>query len=335
LTNHHINDKVDIYLNEIKIDYLMTNFTTKYDDTYLSVQTLDQVEFVSKATLYENIYFESLNQSIDLTVSIDKNDLTHYFSLDFESLDLSLLDDVSQAVIFLPYDFKYLYRLNIGDYINGSISSEFSDIEFLVGGFFEKKLGNLAFTNLYQMPIYQNTGSKVLFISSQSSDLYQTLVHLYSPSFIYVIDYQNIITTQSVFMQRTIQYLNIVMSAIIMCFVFGILNHSILVFDEMKKNYARMHILGLPKRQIQKIIVEEGFMYFLFLLISTILSFVLLSNHLTDIVLLFGAYELVNYNLRTLILSSFIVFVLFVFIRLIYVFNIQKLTSSSVLRMYE
>jgi putative ABC transport system permease protein len=335
LANHHINDKVNVYLNEVKIDYLMTNFTTKYDDTYLLVSALNEVGFVSKATLYEGIYFSDLNHSIDLTVSMNQTEIGHYFNFDFESINLLALDDLSQPVILLPNDFKHLYHLNIGDYIKADISSEFYDIEFLIGGFFEKKLGNLAFTNLSLVSNYQNAGSRVLLIASEDKTLYQTLINQYSPSFIFVIDYQSIIINQATFMQKTIQYLNIVMSIIILCFVLGILNHSILVFDEMKKNYARMHILGLSKFNIQKMIIEEGMIYFLFLLVSSIVSYLLLSNILMEIILMFGAYELVYSGLESILLSSLIVFILFILIRFVYIMNIFKLNSNSVLRLYE
>lgn len=335
LTNHHIQNKIDTLSSELKIDYMLTNFTTKYDDTYTNLKSMDGINQVSKSRFYRNINFTDLNHSIDLSISMDLNEMNDFFIFDQSDLNLDLYNDTLVPVIYLPYDFKYLYNISVGDFMTGKINDEYSQVQFLVGGFFQKTMGNLAITNLSLIEEYSNLGDRVLLIQSDDENIFQELIRELSPNFIYVIDYQLVLSRQSIFLSKTISYLNIIMSAIMLCFILGIINHSILLFDEMKKNYARLHIVGLPKIKIQKLILEEGFIYFILLLLTTFVSFFLLSNLLTQLIILTGAYENILVNIKTILISSFIVFILFLFVRILYVYRIDKLNSSSVLRLYE
>ena len=336
LTNDHMEYRIESYHEEYVLDFGLTNFVTRYDQTYQEIQAMDEVDSISKAGLFSNVSFSSLDGSIHQVISIDSNEIEHYFNIDIDESSLSLLSRTNVLTILLPTKFKYLYNLEVGEMIFLSISPEFPEESFEIGGFFEKQIGDLAFINLHLLSNYDDISHNALLINASGSpqNLRNLLIDRYSKNLVYLIDFQELITNNANEMVRTTEYMTFILSIIILCFILAIFNHSILLLGQMKSVYARLKVLGYSQQQLMMLIIKESLLMFIILLLSTAISFVMLSAQLRGLVILSGDYENIYFREISLLHGSWIILIVFILTKSIYLRGVSTLDISTVLKTY-
>ncbi len=336
LTNTHMEHRFTSHRSEYQVDYVLTNFITGYDETLLEIESMTDVEHSDPALIYENIIFTDYGDSMLMTVSMEPSKLSTYFDLPLSDDSISSLL-APYPVIILPERYRMLYHLNIGDTIISYIHPDFPNVEMVIGGFFEKYIANLAFTNLHTLPNYAETGISSIFVNGteDSSLLYPNLIEAYSQNLVYVLDYQQFVESNVSRMERATLYMTVILIAIILCFVLSIINHSLLLLVQMRKNDARMSILGLSRRQMILLMIRESIGLFIPLFVGTFIGFTLLSFELTDLILWSGEYENITLSSSALIFGSFFVLIVFIFTRIVYIVKLLNIQPSIVLRTYE
>ncbi|HCB66089.1 MAG TPA: hypothetical protein DEP70_00690 [Acholeplasmataceae bacterium] len=336
LTNEHMKYRINSYHEEYTLDFGLTNFVTRYDQTFLEIGEMEQVESVSKAGLFANVSFAEMDKSLNQVISIDAVEIDNFFNLPIDQSSLSSLSRTDVLTILLPTKFQYIYNLQIGDSILLNISPEFPEESFEIGGFFEKQIGDLAFINLHLFPIYQDISYNSLLINAADSPIFlrDLLIDSYSKNLVYLIDFQELITDNANEMKRTTEYMTIILSVIILCFILAIFNHSILLLGQMKSVYARLNVLGYSKNQLTKLILKESLMMFVILLFSATISFVMLSAQLRGLVIISGDYENIYFRESSLIYGWSIILVVFIFTKYFYLRGVSVIDASSVLKSY-
>jgi len=336
LVNDHMKHRIETYREEYILDFGLTNFVTRYEQTYQEIADMEQVSSISKAGIFTHVTFTEMDKSIPQVVSLDAEAIKEFFNLPIDESSLSLLSRTDVLTILLPTKFQYLYNLQIGDLVTLEVSPEFPSETFEIGGFFEKQVGDLAFINLHLVSTYDAVSNNTLLITANGSalDLRNQLIDTYSKNLVYLIDFQELIRDSANEMKRTTEYMTIILSTIILCFILAIFNHSILLLGQMKSVYARLNVLGYSKKQLNQLIIKESFIMFMILLFSSSISFIMLSNELRELVILSGDYENIHFRGTSLLYGGFIILIVFIYTKWIYLRGVHSIESSTVLKTY-
>lgn len=336
LANTHMEHRFESHRAEYKVHFALINFITRYDETLVEVRALESVSHADPSVLFENIYFPDFGDSILMTVSMDPEVLSDYFSIEMRDVSITYLSE-AYPVILLPERYEKLYGLSVGDTIIGDVHPSFPNVEFVIGGFFEKYIANLAFTNLHQIQAFNGTGIASIFINEKegSTTLFETLVDAYAKHLVYVMDYQAFVESNVNRMEKATLYMTVILMAILLCFVLSVFNHALLLLEHMKKNDSRVYILGMSKRRMISLLLKESIILLSCFLVGSMCAFYLLSTDLTGWILWSGEYE--NIRLSGLTLSLGVMFVVLVYgwTRLVYIVKILNIRPSNVLRLPE
>lgn len=226
--------------------------------------------------------------------------------------------------------------MEIGDQVYLILSPVHSLETFEIGGFYNKEIGDMAFTNLHLFPIYDDISQNTLFVnaSTDKTALQNELINLYSKNMVYVLDFQTIVDTKLNQMRTSTDYLTIILSAIIGCFVLSIFNHSILLLGQMKDTYARFFVLGFSKQKLMQTLIKESLMMFVILIISSLLGFFFLSSQLSSLILISGEYEPIQLSIKSLWFGSVLILIVFLVTKIIYLWGVTQIKPSDVVKTY-
>ncbi len=336
LANAHMATRMNTYSSEFKIDFVLTNFISRYDDTYQEISINPDVSSVDEVGYLQNVGFTDFAQNLNSLIAIDPNQIETYFNLDISETALANLSRVDRHIILLPERFQMLYHMQVGDFVHLNISPLHNNESFEIGGFFEKQVGDLAFVNLQAFSIYDDISHNALFVNAQSDPyvLKTQLINDYSKYMVYVIDFEQVVTDKMSEMRMTTNYLTLILSAIIGCFILSVFNHSFLLLGQMKESYARLYVLGFSKKRMLKVLVKESIILFVLMTIASVISFVFLSKIITPLILLSGEYENVNLTLPVLLKGELIILFVYILTKIIYFFGVWRIHPSEVVKTY-
>ncbi|MBE0700311.1 MAG: hypothetical protein IH571_01360, partial [Acholeplasmataceae bacterium] len=323
----HNTRRMDTFESEYVLDFALTNLVSRYDNTYFEIAQMSNVEHVAKASMLQDISFTDYDQGIGNLISMEANQIEHYFHLPIDASSIGHLTRTDNLVIVLPERLKRLYDLEIGQNIMISLSPNFEEESFEIAGFFEKELGNLAFANIHLIAGYESLSNNTIFVNSIGDPqvLKNTLIDNYSKNMVFVVDFQVFIHNFSDIMRKTADYLTIVLTAMIACFLLAIFNHSTLLLRQMKDGYSRMFVLGYSKLGMMTILSLEHVVTLVLFFFSSIVSFLLLSNQLVDLVLFFGEYENIYIRPDMFVPSIFIILLVYLLTKLVYLIGVLRI----------
>ncbi len=336
LSNDHMDKRIENYKNEFSVDFVLTNFISRYDQTYTEIQSLDSVSQVSKVGYLQDIEFISFNQNIRNLISMDSQTIDDFFNFDLSEQSLTSLESTEQISILLPERFNKLYQMQTGDTIRLYINPDHPDVGFEINGFFNKEIGDMAFTNLHLFPEYDDISQNSLFVNSNTEKtiLKNELIGLYSKNMVYILDYQLLVDANEARMRTTTDYLTIILATMIGCFILSIFNHSLLLLGQMKDTYARLFVLGFSRKKMISVLIKESILIFTILLFVSLVSFILISSQLTPLMLISGEYELMHLSLNSIVTGSLIILIVFILTKLSYFWGVLRIKPSDVVKYY-
>lgn len=290
LTYDHINHKIETIESEYHLDYVLTNLFGNVNDLETEIRAIDGVKQVHSVGLYHDVAFQDLDESLSMLVSLEPNRIDDYFTFDISSEIRERLQDNEDLSIVLPERFRQLNGLSTGDVVTLELTPEFDDEHFLIVGFFDKEIGNLAFTNIHLFGAYAEVHDNAIFVNA-TPDARDTIIDAYSKNLIYVIDYRDVVSAKLTEMTRTLEYIMLVLIMMIACFVLAIIVHSLLLLDRMKAIHARFIVLGTSRRDLTLILLKGHAIVLLMSIVSATLSAYLIGIRLPDLMLVFNEYE--------------------------------------------
>lgn len=336
LANTHMDTRMTNYSHEFKVDFVLTNFISRYDETYQEISGDDLVSSVDEVGYLQNISFLDFKQNLGSIIALDPIKIDTYFNFDISETSINNLLQTDRLVILLPERFHMLYDMQVGDEIHLNISPLHDHETFEIGGFFQKEIGDLAFVNLQAFPSYDDISHNALFVNANNDKetLKNQLINDYSKNMVYIIDFQNIVDAKMNEMRTTTDYLTLILSAIIGCFVLSIFNHSILLLGQMKESYARLYVLGFSKKRMLCVLIKESLILWVLMMIASTISFVLLTKIITPLILLSGEYEPVSLSLPVLLKGELIILFVYVLTKIIYFIGVWRIQPSQVVKTY-
>ncbi|MCR3906153.1 MAG: hypothetical protein NUK62_03900 [Tenericutes bacterium] len=334
--NDYMKERIETFDQEYKIDFVLTNFISRYDSTYADVQTIDTVETVTKAGFYQQIDFGHEIDKIDTVISMNSDEIDTYFNLNINQNYMAKLSQSEELIILLPQKYHEIYMLNEDDVIYLTFNQSMENIPFVVGGFFEKQLSNQAFINMHLIEEYENITYNSLLINGVNNDslLKTELINRYGQNMVYIVDFNEIISDRLFEMVQTTSYITYVLSAIVLCFILAIINHSFLLLSQMENTYAKLFVVGFSIKGIQKLIIKESIIIFTLLLGVSIIGYLLIASQLKELLIFLGEYENISIYISSIGIGSGVLLIIYFLIRLIYIHGINRINLSNTLKTY-
>lgn len=332
--NGHMRQRSTSYQEEYRVDFMMTNIIKDFDLVYNEVVNLENVEEASQVRVFDGVYANDYESRITLLISMDYDDISTYFNLNINAPLTSDFNDSGRLNILLPERYQKIYNLNIGDLVNVYVNPKYGSQDFHISGFFAKESGNLAFTNFIDVDTVAQ--GNTIFVNARGDKelLRNQLLDLYSPKMIAVIDVDVEMAPIIIEMEKVAVYLIFILSIIIACFIISLVNHSQLLFKQLKVNFARLFIMGYSKKKMTISLIKEGFILFILFYLTVAIGYVAILPKLTDFSLLFGEYEPLKFTLYPMFLGALMMFVIFSFQYSLYILQVLKIRTAEIIKAY-
>ena len=308
-------------------DFLITNIYTNADDIVYDLRLMDDVDDADAGLMYQNITIENTDIVIDYLLSVTNEKIFTYFDLNIGNETIERLQDKEKPFIILSEKYKYLNDYQAGDMISLNISEVYPSEDFVIAGFFSDRNNLIAITNMVDCDMYQDVSKNSLFVNSldKKDILYQDLINKYQSKLYYIIDFDLIISDFYNDYNSALKYLTYMSYMIVFCFAFTIFNNSILIFEELKSNYAKIKILGMRNSSLIIEVLKENIYLLICVFISVILMAIGVLPNIQNIVLYFNIYYPFIINISHLFEAiSFCIIVYFIS-NIGYLFRLIKL----------
>lgn len=290
----HDERRIEKLYFETKLDLAITNII-KEDDLELYLSNNRKVDSFGKGLLYNNII---INDSIPFSQMISTQNINQYFNFEMDEILIEKMNNSNNGMILMSNEFKYLYKFNIGDQLTLTFNDDYSNEVFEIAGFIETEYNNAVFTNLYLLEGYEVFKYNTIFINTEDkTNLKGELIEKYANNLYYIIDFEELIDELDIYSSNLRRLLSFISLFFVFCFVFTILNNSILLFESNKKTFAKLQLLGCSKKQLGKNIVYQYFLMAFIAIICSLLAVYIIINNMKYILLLFNVYQAVHFNI--------------------------------------
>ena len=331
--NAYMMNRKDAYQETYQVDLMVVNITKDFDDKYAEINTMSEVDDVSKAGLYQQVRTIDENQSIRELISIDPNDISTYFKTNIDEDALRQLNKVTKLYIILPDRYMFLYDYDVGDPIDIYVNGRYKEQTFEIAGFFEKQLGDLAFTNLHHIYDEENIYNILLVNATNDKNILKNeLLNAYHQDLIKVIDVDDQIAPLLFEMKQVTNYITFILAMIIFCFIIALMNHSVLLYHEMKDVYARMIVLGINQKNLKQSLYQVFITVGIILLTVSILGYTLIAFEMSDLAILFGEYEPIRFSFKPIWLGGIILVTTFGINQWFYIFKTNQIDATNILK---
>jgi putative ABC transport system permease protein len=331
--NLYMSNRSKSYQDAYKVDFILSQITRNYDQTYSDLLNVDEVKEASKAAMFNDVSIDLDQQNISQLISMNQDEITTYFNLDIDEVSLNDLSQNNQYNIVLPDRYQYIYDLKYGDYISIYVDGNFGYQDFHISGFFEKQLGDLAFANLH---LFDASIYNVILVNAkdQKDILRSSLLDQFSDQLIAVIDVDDSISHLIQDMQRITIYITVVLSIIILCFITALMNHTSILFRDMESYYAKLLVLGLSRKAMISSLSHVFIIIFSIFFMISVFSYAFISKHLAFFGILFGEYEPIKFNFAPIIYGGIIILFTYTFIQIIYIKKVLKVDIGQIHRQF-
>lgn len=334
-TNGYMKVRSESYQNGYQTDFILTHIVTGFDDIYDEISQLDDVQDVTKIGLYNDILVKEQNQTISQLIAIDQDKISTYFNLEINQDSLSDLDDETKLKILLPDRYNKLFDLQIGDQVSIYVNPIYGEKNFYISGFFEKQLGNLAFTNIHRVLSGENSYQAIILNSNiEKNELRDELLDLFSNQMIRITDVNQSMDKVIYEMERVTVYLTVVLSLIIGCFVIAMINHAHLLFVQVKSNYARLYIIGYSKKKMVLTLIKEGLLTLTIFFVTASIGYVVIASYFSDLAIIFGEYEPIKFTALPIVYGGLIITIVFLAQYGIYIYQVLNIKLSEIIKRY-
>ena len=329
-TIHKEINKVETNLN---IDYALVNYT-EYDKemeeellAHHAVEMVGPANFKQKvSTVYELYVFE-----IMFSCEVEKTKSFMNFELPLEIVEE--FKNPTKNYIVVTHEFLKANDKRIGDSLSFKVGDEFITYQIIADCPVGFQL--FAFTNdCYNEKI----GTNSILINTTSDDP-QVLNELnvfirqkYNNNMTYVL---NVAETINDMFSRGIMALNVIyviLGIVIASFIISIINNTILIFKETKRELATLQILGVSPHELDYLVVYEMIVSYLVVIIPVCLMLYAFFETFGGFSLLFGYYVDMQASLTSILMGSILGLLCFGLSYIYYFIGIRKINVCNELK---
>lgn len=317
-------ERIKILDDEFNLDYILTNFLGYQGDITAQINKMEHSTNSTSVLLFQKTKVEKANEEIEYLVSIDEEDISEYFNFDFPEFTFSS----DYPAVVLPIRFKELHGLEVGEEVSINVSPLYPNLDFQIIGFYKAVSSRLAFTNIHLLEEFQSEkANAVLLNASNHKLLRRELIENFSRNLVYIFDFQLLLKKQGDEIKKVGDYVNFIVAIMISCFVFSIINHSLLLFDKMKIAYQRYFLLGASPNRMGRLFLFEQALVLFAVILSTLVTALLLNQIIPQLVILFGEYEPLTFSLSSLLTGEMLALIVYLFANIIYLTRMLRVDA--------
>ncbi|BCR36624.1 ABC transporter permease family protein [Mariniplasma anaerobium] len=333
--NGYMVQRASSYENAYQTDFILTHIVSNYDEVYEEINQLENVEHAERIGLFDSVYVTRYEQTIGQLISINHTQIKYFFNLEIELSALDNFIEDPDLKIILPDRYEKLYDLEIGDQILIYVNPTYEELSFEISGFFEKQLGDLAFTNMHFVYDDEDVYQSILVNASNDKTLLrEQLLDLYSDQMIRILDVNQTLTNILFEMRRVTVYITFILSLIIGCFIIAMMNHAHLLFIQVKSNYIRLFVIGYSKKKMIITLIKEGILLLCVFFITSTIGYIAVASNFADLGVLFGEYEPIKFSVTPILYGSIIITLVFGIQYAIYIYQVLHIRVSEVIKAY-
>ncbi len=260
---------------------LLTEFEDKYEQAN-----------VNEAIVYQDSYlhFEEDIKRVRFSVSMDYEEFHTLFPFEILSQNQPF-NEYDNVFVVLPYSLKYIYDVEVGDSISIDFSKELLNVNVEIAGFFDTNFDNIIYTNIYEYNDQLEIEINTLFVSSNQTVTLEDLIEDYASKLYYIVDMQDFMHDFTDYILRTNNLFMFLSGVLVLSFIIVIINNTLLVFDSKKSDYAKLLILGIPRKKIRLGLLQEYLAIVVTLILFTLIESIVFTLYFPKMMLVFNYYK--------------------------------------------
>ncbi len=314
--------------NVMTYDLAVSNIYDLDQDLIEEINTYD-VDNSTPSALYRNTSItvgDGVPEFCRYIVSLNFSEYDNYFGNDIYGFDDKYLDN-EEVYIILPKNYEMIYDLKVGDVVIVDVNYLMEDVPMYIGGFLDTDFDNFAYTNISEVDAYQALAkyNTILLNSTEKDDLYVDLINDYSGRMYYIINpdlyFESLISD----VVSVLNFFSVFTLFIVFCFVIIIFNNTVLIFNSLKTDLAKIKSLGADKSIFLKSIMKEYGLISLLILIIGLLEIIILSDNIRYLVLFTNYYKDITATYTTTFIGCGLVLIVLLISYIYYMYNISNL----------
>jgi hypothetical protein len=339
MINHHVGSALNNFDKTMETDYILTNIFD-YNDSVLEAVNADPLtDFASSALFYQGVIIRNnllSDKNLHYLMSIDFSNLSQHFNFVFDRNVSFEMNSTEILYVVLPISYAYIYNIDYGDTVLMHINNDLDNVSFTVAGFIETDYSMLALTNLSKVTAYNSiVKPNAIFINTVGNQSYnQDLLKTFSSKMYYFLDTNQLFNDRSVLFQDVANYLTIIGWGVVFCFMGIIFNSALQLYDQQKKDFSKLRVLGLNNRRLlQHFLIEWGFISIIAIIFSWFNLWILIPN-LGNLMLIFDNYAFIRFDWTMYLISIGLGIPSFMISYLIYYYRFKYHPSVDELKIY-
>lgn len=314
----YISEENTRFQNQVKLDYFILNIFD-YDEGLQTELETDYAVLAKPSVIYEKVSLlsvgtEAINpETLDFFISMDYPDFQSLFQFPL----VNPLEDRYLAgempYVLLPVRYYYTKGLEIGDQVTLQVNKTHGMISIEVAGFFDTSFDEIIYSNIATLPsMSTNYQTNSLVIDQEGeTDLLKQLANRYGSEMYFVLSFAELAESIGSVYSTAADLFMVITTAMILSFLVVIINNLSLVFQSLKKEYAKLKTMGVKHRDFLFNILKEALLTGLVVVLFVIGEIFVLVAYLPRIMLFFNYYREIVPGWSTLALGGLIMILAF------------------------
>lgn len=283
--------------DDFHLDLMMVNLYD-YDESILEDIRAFPLDKADSAVIYQDVdlHIKDKEMISRFFVSIDLHTFQNYFGYELDDVEEKYVTHQFPYVL-LPQTYEKVYDIKEGELITINLSKTYQDQTFVVAGFVRSNYDHFIYSNIKDKVIDMDIKPNAVFvITDQKQETSNTLIEAYSSKMYYVIDVKELVNDNLSIARNVLSLFTVLTVFIVGSFFFVVYNQTVLKFEVQKKDYAKIKVLGVDRRQMRTNHLKEWFLLILIIGIIGVIEISILSIYLKDTLLFFDYYKDISTN---------------------------------------
>lgn len=319
--------------NNLNIDYALINYNQYDEAVEEELMSHPAVDMVGKANFYQRMVTVDGLHTFEIMFSCEVEKTSAFMNFTLPNEVITEFKNPTKNYIVVTNEFLKANDKTIGDTLTFQVGKTFRTYQILTACNVGFQL--FAYTNdCYNEEIGSNS---VLFKTINDNPLLERDFHVmlrqkYNNNMTYLL---NVADTINDLFSRGIMALNVVyviLGIIIASFIISIINNTILIFKEIKRELATIQILGISPRELDLMVVYEMIISYAVILLPLLLMVYIFFKHFGGFSLLFGYYVDIQTSIYTIIIGIISGMLCFGLSYIYYFIGIRKINVCTELK---
>ena len=324
----YIKQEVSSFKDQLNFDYAIANIFDYDENLLLEIESTTAVEHAAPMHFSGAAYFdlnEEENKLFNFCMMMPYADFLDSYAFEIEIGPTQEMLDLQEPFALLPSDYRFTHLLEVGDTIYLHVDDDYGIISLQVGGFFNVSYPNIIYTNLPEVDTYASMFPVNTVIVDSDVDILDELATAYGEEMYHVVPIDNLIGYYGSMYQTASDLALVLVGVMIASFMVVILNNTMLVYQTVKSDYAKLKTLGAENHSLFKSLVVEFMLSLIIIILFFVPSIMLFANNLPKLMLFFNYHRVIIPDIKTIILGIILVMAAFSVSYGIYALRIKNL----------